>query len=317
MRLIDTMEYENLKWLRRESQTITGADDSELISQPQNVRTSVVSDGSTQSVAYQTFYLEGDAVPLPGQESPQDGCLPTERRQAASTSATYSYPCKPKEANKGDEDEYAYAMTVDVLVSKQKQLKSHSVTELKIPAALPLSITDRPLPLPPPVLADVNQTVTELNTGSVRDSSQPGVASLPPLITDQPSQLSPCLVSATELNDSTSTDATRADSDSIPAPEAVAPDLTQTNEQSSSLLNPRMGSTDYPSEASISVGAKPLVMKMFPLYLSMDGRKIYADRNATSIPTHHLVEVTVMGNLEQKCDAPQSAKPLPPLPQVG
>lgn len=68
------------------------------------------------------------------------------------------------------------------------------------------------------------------------------------------------------------------------------------------------------SVGSGSVSSKPLIMKMLPLYLCMDDGKVYADYNATSIPTHHLVEFR---ELERKIQQSMNQKQIPSTPPVS
>ena len=64
-----------------------------------------------------------------------------------------------------------------------------------------------------------------------------------------------------------------------------------------------------------SVVTKPLIMKVLPLYLCMDDGnfKVYADQNAASIPTHHLIEVKGL----EKSIVLQESNQLPPIPPVS
>lgn len=62
-----------------------------------------------------------------------------------------------------------------------------------------------------------------------------------------------------------------------------------------------------------SVAAKPLIMKVLPLYLCMNDGKIYADQNAASIPTHHLIEVK---GLEESTALRETNQP-PQIPPVS
>ena len=57
---------------------------------------------------------------------------------------------------------------------------------------------------------------------------------------------------------------------------------------------------------------KPLVMKMLPLYLCTEDGKVYADQNAASIPTHHLVEVNE--DIMKKMLHKSTINPQPPGP---
>ncbi len=72
------------------------------------------------------------------------------------------------------------------------------------------------------------------------------------------------------------------------------------------------GGNGFQTECA-SVVAKPLIMKVLPLYLCMDDGKVYADQNAASIPTHHLVEVKGL----EKSIVLQEINRLPPIPPVS
>ena len=79
-----------------------------------------------------------------------------------------------------------------------------------------------------------------------------------------------------------------------------------------SVSNDGHGGNGFQTE-SASVVVKPLIMKVLPLYLFMDDGKVYADQNAASIPTHHLVEVK---GLEKSIEL-QEINQLPPVPPVS
>ncbi|MCG8626663.1 MAG: hypothetical protein MJE68_32265, partial [Proteobacteria bacterium] len=136
--IVEEMEYENLKNLRRENED----SDTDTLSDPlQDVKASVTNAGSTQSTpGYQMFFLEGGSERPSGNWSTQEEHSNTKRSHTTSVGATYSYPGGPKDVKnllyKCDEEEHAYATTADV-VPKQK-LKS-----LSSASALPLSSVDQ------------------------------------------------------------------------------------------------------------------------------------------------------------------------------
>lgn len=313
--IVEEMEYENFKNLQRENED----SDADTLTNPlQHVKASVTSAGSTQSISgYQMFFLEGDSEQTSANHSTEDEHSNTESSRSTSVGTTYSYPGGPKDMksllNKRDEEEYTYATTADV-VPKQK-LKSLSVTDLPSTSTLPLSSVDQTLPLPSAAIVgedQAEQPLPQLSDIVDEDKTHPGA---PQCIKDQ---LQPPSINvsdspfATQMSNSTTINIAypvKEDSNNTNLPQKG------TQNDGYSLVNPnrRISNSKFQAGRRLVASVKPLVMNVLPLYLCMDDGKIYADQNATSIPTHHLVEVT----RDLGRSVPHPAKLLPPLPLVS
>ena len=305
--IVEEMEYENLNNLRRENDS-----DAVTANPLQHMKASVTSTGTP---GYQMFFLEGDSEQPSGNHSTEDEQSNTERSHSTSVGATYSYPGGPKDVKsllyKCNKEDYALATTTDV-VPKQ-ELKS-----LSLPSAstFPPSSDDHALPLPPAVMVKEDQAAQPLlqqSDSAGEDRTHPGA---PQCVTDQPQPPSE------NVSDSSSATLLMSNSTTINIAYPVREDSNSATlpqkwilSDGHSLLktNQRISSSEFQAGSTSVASVKPMVMKVFPLYLCMDDGKIYADQNTASIPTHHLVEVT--RDLERS--VPHPAKLLPPLPLVS
>ena len=289
------MEYENIKQFKKikeDAESIIDViDTSEIASRSQQARTSICSIGSAQSAPYHTFCKEthelAEEYSSASQKQKSEHTSAERRKTAlpsatASPSATYSYPKRPtpnRLQNDNTEEGYAYAITEGVATKRNNKQKSQSSWQVsKVSESIPsISIVDQPLPLPPSVLKDAGQSVIQL--GNNTTVSQP-------------------MVRKGSGSDITGLENYQYDR-RLPA---------KPSQRSNSEIN----QDTFPRP---SIGTKPLVMKVLPLYFCIDDGRVYADRNTASIPTHHLVEVGE--DLEKKIGSLSLAKPLTAFPRVS
>lgn len=285
------MEYENIKQFKKikeDAESIIDViDTSEMASRSQQARTSICSIGSAQSAPYHTFCKETHELAEEHSSASQEQKsehTSAERRKTASPSATYSYPKRPtpnRLQNDDTEEGYAYAMTEDVATKRNNKQKSQSTSQVSkaSESIRSISIVDQPLPLPPSVLKDAGQSVIQLGNNTTVSASQ------------------------SLVRKGSGSDITGLENYQYQRRLPAKPFQRSTSE---------INQDTFPRP---SIGAKPLVMKVLPLYFCVDDGRVYADRNTASIPTHHLVEVSE--DLEKKIGSLSLAKPLTAFPRVS
>ena len=262
------MEYENLKKIQKKKYDVDIATDAG--DQPQHIiKRSAGSTTSVQSTPYQTFCLDEDldGVSARGSLQRQSEPSPMERRRATSANTTYSYPKVP--------------------VGIQGR-KSHQEDEAGYAYATTESVAPK-------------RKLKSQSTSQIPDSS-------PLAITDQPLPLPPTLImgNSPAVQMSKHPGAVKRISDTITIYDQ--PLLPKPDRQTSTTKPTQISISGFQMNApSATAGVKPLVMKMLPLYFCMDDGKVYADRNAASVPTHHLIEVNM--NAEMNTSMIASAKP--------
>lgn len=323
------MDYENLKHLQKKKEEFvadTGTIDTSSQQQIQTER--MDSFSSIHSASYQIFY-PGDSV---------ETCLKERSLQEESLtpdSAIYSHP-QPIRLRSPDREENeegyakAHVSSDEIEVSKSvykvpnvptqplsvelppnstasadENEVSQSIYQVPNAPTQPLSVEMPPNSTASSDENEVSQSVYQVPNATTRPLS----IELPPnstaLIDNSPRE------STTQASDvTTPVHPVRRISDSvISVQHAVGHPVAKKSLSVSS--GGRVGN-GFQTE-STSVIAKPLIMKVLPLYLCMDDGKVYADQNAASIPTHHLIEVKVL----EKSIVLQEINQLPPIPPVS
>ena len=276
------MEYENLKnWRKKKEEFEADTDTVINASQQQTCTDRVDSISSIQSAPYLIFCPDDNVDPCLKRSSLQElnEELPFERIRAASvsTAATYSYPQRSKVVNlrspNKEEEKENAYATVGV---DTKSERSQSASKVPNAPTRPLSLVVEQPPTTSTALMDNGRTVSQ--------ESDVGSPSYP----------------ASRVSDSTM----GIQHTMIGHPVA---------KNSRSVSSGRDSSSGLQMESTLVIGVKPLIMKMLPLYFCMDDGKVYADQNAASIPTHHLVEVK---GLERNITLQKMTQP-PPIPPVS
>lgn len=228
---------------------------------------------SSHSASYQIFYSEDSMDTCLKESSLQE----LQEESLTPDSATYSHPqptrLKSPDTEGREENEEGYAK---VHVSSDENVASQSVYQVPNAPTQPLSVE-----IPP-----------KNSTATLTDSS--------------PSESAD--IQASDV--ATPSHSARRTSDSIVSIQREIGHPVVKN--SLSVSNDGRGGSGIQTEPA-SVVSKPLIMKVLPLYLCMNDGKVYADQNAASIPTHHLVEVKGL----EKSIVLQEINQLPPVPPVS
>lgn len=251
------MEYENLKSLQ-ENEVEFDKDVTDASSQQRTERTDSIS--STHSASYQIFYSENSVEPhfkeSSLQEPQEDSLTDHEKRRAMPDSAMYSHPqpiLSLKSPDK-EEDEERYANTH---ISSDENKMSHSVYQVPKTPTNPLSV-EQPANSTFTALIDIGPGQSIVRVGGVTTPAHP----------------------------------MRRISDSVVNIQRTVGHSVAKKSLSVSSGSPGSSIRGFQQMEPTSVAAnKPLIMKVLPLYLCMDDGKVYADQNAASIPTHHLIEI--------------------------
>ena len=270
------MEYENLKnWRQKKKEEFEADGDTNNVSLQRAERVDSISP--IQSAPYQIFYSEDNNVEprlkdssLQEFQEPEES--PAERVRATSLSATYSHPQRPK----------AVSLRSPNREEEGGYAYVYATADVDLNNKLSQSASQVPNTPTVPLSLLVEQPP---NSTALIDDRRSGVSQVHMKDVGSPARrVSDSVVSIQH-----------------PAGHPMA--------KKSLSVSSGHGSSRFQTEPTF-VSVKPLIMKMLPLYLCIDDGKVYADQNAASIPTHHLVEVK---GLEKSI----ITKQLPPIPPVS
>ena len=279
------MEYENLKHLQKKDEFVADTDTTDALSQQPIQTERADSFSSTHSASYQIlFHPEDDGVET--HHDLKEGSLEEVQEEPPTAdldSAVYSHPqsVRLRSPERGEDGE-GYTK---VHVSSEM---SQSIYQIPNAPTQPLSVE-----LPPNSTSAVIDNSSREFTIQVTDNST-GEFTMQATNTAAPS------LPVRRISDSV-----------VSVQHAIGHPVAK---KSLSVSSGTRGGSGFQTEPINSVAAKPLIMKVLPLYLCMGDGKVYADKNAASIPTHHLVEV--MG-LEKSIALQEINNQLPPIPTVS
>ena len=279
------MEYENLKHLQKKDEFVADTDTTDALSQQPIQTERADSFSSTHSASYQILFHPEDTEETRLKESSLEE-VQEEPLTADLDSAVYSHP-QPVRLRSPDRGEDGGGYT-KVRVSSDVNEMSQSVYQIPNAPIQPLSVE-----LPPKsTSADTDNSSREFIIQATDNST--GEFTIQATNTATPS------LPLRRISDSV-----------VSAQHAIGHPVAK---KSLSVSSGTRGGSGFQTEPINSVAAKPLIMKVLPLYLCMGDGKVYADKNAASIPTHHLVEV--MG-LEKSIALQEINNQLPPIPTVS
>ena len=268
------MEYENLKHLQEKKEELVADHDIDTCT----IDTSSGSQQQIQADSFSSSYSAPYQVFYPGDnvETPLKESSLHEESSTPDRAATYSHPAQPMMLRPDKEEDEEGRTKTDV--SSDKDQVSQSVYQVP---SIPAQPIPGPVELPPNSTAElIDNTTRESDAIQVSDVAAPS---------HQARRVSDTVVNVQHV---------------VGRPVA---------KKSLSVSSGSCGGNRFQTEPTSSVVPKPLIMKVLPLYLCMDDGKVYADQNAASIPTHHLIEVKGL----EKSVVLQEINQLPSIPPVS